>query len=287
MEQHEELTFNSYYSSVQSVQNTTTNGPGFYRPYDIAGNNNNEEWPSISGTGSYNGIYNTGGVGNRNATGNNYSTDYNVEAPSTWAHYPESAFSHYSHYSNVNFWPQLYFQQATYESHARESRYPLPQDSTFIDDNNGQVYELNGERTSSDSPEVASSPLPPLPSITFPTNVTSLPVQTNNPPYLPQYESQPQPQLPIRPIPQQATTDLTSFQCPACLRFCISAGGLKRHAKFCRASQTNLDNIFASLKRPEETAPSASLYCGPTNAHPINLSSSYGKFSISRLILHL
>lgn len=262
--ENEELAFNSYYPSTQNA--TSFNNPGFYRPYDTVSCNNNDEWQ----LGNSSNVFSVNGpVGNRNVFGNNPVSDL-VDMHSTWPHFSEPNYSHYSHYTNnANFWPQLYFPQNTYDCHAHDYRYPAPLKPAVEDSN--ESYDLDVEQISVDSPSISvSTPQ----SSTYPNELYSYPIQHNHQQSFPHISNDVQPQhpLPIRPIPQQAAKGDPTHQCPACYRFCVSAGGLKRHAKFCRASPTNLENIFASLKRPDQTesVPGTNFQ---GNADPVNLSS--------------
>lgn len=265
--ENEELAFTSYYSSAQNVAN---NNPGFYRPYDTVTSNNNEDWSFVNNGGGFGA---NAAIGNRNAFLNVAPPDFVPETPPAWPHFPETTYSHYSSNfgTNINFWPQLYLQQqVNYESHVHDYRYSQPPE-TAVEDSNGSVYELDIERSSVDSPSISTST--PQPS-TYPNDFLPFPVQQN---YLHSFPamSMPhdiQPQFPIRPIPQQAVKVDTSHQCPACFRYCASAGGLKRHAKFCRVSVDNLENIFTSLKRSDETESIPEILF-PVETHPVNLSS--------------
>lgn len=277
--EHEELAFNSYYSSVQNTANNNQQ-QGFYRPYDpISTSNNNDEWPLLNnGSGT---TFGAGVVGNRNNLfGNSVASDFvEPSQPQSWTHFSEPTY--YPHFANVNFWPHMYFQQtSSYESptaSVHDYRQSLPLDSA-IDDSNGSAYELDIERIPVDSPAISiSTPTPPPLGAQpmYPSDIFYHPtVQPSQQQITGVSNNVSQQQLPIRPIPQKSQQ--LTHQCSACYRYCVSAGGLKRHAKFCRASQSNLENIFASLKRPEQTesVPDAS---HQTEAHPINL--SYGKCS--------
>lgn len=185
-----------------------------------------------------------------------------TESTFHWHHLPDTAFPNYSHFSNVNWWNQFYYQQATYDVYTNHIPRPAAAapDSSF-DESNVSSYELEiGSPVSTSNPPSAPCVQPPL--ITpqeFPNESIPFPFASYQQFTQPANAySLPHQQLPIRPVPQQAGGGESIHRCNACLRFCASAGGLKRHAKFCRASQTNLTNIFASLKRKESKGAKAS-----------------------------
>ncbi|KAI9554526.1 hypothetical protein GHT06_019799 [Daphnia sinensis] len=278
--EHEELAFNSYYTSVHSA--TNNNNPGFYRAHDNGNsNNNNEEYPFVNG-GS--GVYSaSSSFGNRNVLPNcDAPTDLVETAPppaSAWPHFPEINYSHYSHFPNVNLWSQLYFQQNNNHSEPNVHDYrnlPPPYDTT-LNDSNRSTYELDIERSSVTSPTVNQHTTVPHPSA-YPNDLYAVP-QSHNHSFVPVPNESQQHQLPIRPIPQQASrvnpilnaTHNPTHMCPACDRCCISAGGLKRHLRFCGPARARTDKSL-SINGAEETdattfAPSF------VDSQPINLSS--------------
>ena len=262
--EHEELNFNSYYSSVQNV---THNNSGLYRPYQtVTINNNVDEWPFVNGGGS------AGEVGNRNALGNSVNfVETPPLPPPAWPHQS----TYYPHFTNVNFWPHLYFQQPNFQSHATH-QYSLPSVSAIDNSNGSSAYEIDIEGLSADDSHATPSTPVSVPQPTHQSDPIVSPSVQPSPQQIsgvPNVILQP-PQFPIRPIPQFQV----AHQCPACFRYCISAGGLKRHSKFCRASQSNLDDIFASLEQPKQRDEPATSTPIPADSGPINLS-TWGKYS--------
>lgn len=271
--ENEELALNSYYASSQNVTNNNSN---FYRPYDtaIGYNNNDESWSFFNA----NGVLNASSSVNRNMYINNNPTP-DFDTPPVWPQFVEPTYPQYSHFSNVNFWPQLYIPQvASYESHHHDyMRHPFSVDQG-VDNINESGYELDAGRLPVDTVPSAST-LIAQPSL-YPNEISNYPVQQQTQ----QSQSSPSasnnvdnvPQLPIRPIPQQAVKNADpAHQCKDCSRSCVSAGGLKRHAKFCRASPANLQTIFASLNRPTEekdSAPAVVDNSTSSNQYPVNLS---------------
>lgn len=271
--ENEELALNSYYASSQNVTNNNSN---FYRPYDtaIGYNNNDESWSFFNA----NGVLNASSSVNRNMYINNNPTP-DFDTPPVWPQFVEPTYPQYSHFSNVNFWPQLYIPQvASYESHHHDyMRHPFSVDQG-VDNINESGYELDAGRLPVDTVPSAST-LIAQPSL-YPNEISNYPVQQQSQ----QSQSFPStsnnvdnvPQLPIRPIPQQAVKNADpAHQCKDCSRSCVSAGGLKRHAKFCRASPANLQTIFASLNRPTEEKDSAPVVVDnstSSNQYPVNLS---------------
>lgn len=276
----EDLPFASYYTSAQSV--AVTNTAPLYRPYDIINTSNNDEWPISL---NYNHVF----AANVAA---NVMGGY-PESTFPWSHHaPETAYHNYHSYQHFpNWWNQYYYQQATYDVHYDPRQASVQADnvfdgtsaSSFGSENAAPVHPLT-------TPYVQASFAQPTTFTTDPASFLHPSCQqasytaNANPPALEQ-------QLPIRPVPQQAVAEPV-HQCKACLRCCSSAGGLKRHAKFCRASQSNVEGIYASFKEycprvPEanQVLPFAQNFLTETNAReeteatlPINLSSS-GLFS--------
>lgn len=167
--------------------------------------------------------------------------------------YPEQTFpwphlvpdyQNYSQFPNVNcWWSQFYYQQTTFDArgsfNSRQADYAWDESSiSSFDQGNGLPTNTPTSSNHYIPPPFAPPPAwvidsagAPFPNCQFSQNGNGLP--------LPQ-------QFPIRPVPQQASSEPV-YQCHDCLRFCSSAGGLKRHARYCRASETNLQNLFSSL----------------------------------------
>ena len=230
-----ELPFIPQYSSVHGV--TNANATSLYRPYENMNSINNDDWHN------YCNINTNPMLGNApNVAANAYP-----EQTLPWPHLvPE--YQNYPHFANVNcWWSQFYFQLQHTTLDARGS-------FNFRQTNNGcdesSISSQNQENEFSRNIPTTSNHYNPAPfalpltratdsaGITFPNQLnqnSNGPLQTH--------------QLPVRHFSQQANSELV-FQCHDCFRFCSSAGGLKRHAKFCRASKPNLQNIFSSLKQP-------------------------------------
>ena len=188
-----------------------------------------------------------------NTFGRNLYVDY--ENP----HWQISETAYYPHFPHSNVWPsQLYVHN--YDNY-HDYRYPMPElAGPVVEDNTQAVssygFELeNATDNNNLAPAVDNSNL----------NLNSYQPTTFNPTV-------------VSDGPKPVTDSLEStYQCDLCYHFCVSAGGLKRHAKFCRASSSNLETIFASLRRPNPPSVASSVPppCAILpDSLPINLTSS-------------
>jgi len=215
-----------------------------------------------------------------------YTADYEglpylqmPEPPAATGFYP-----HFAH-ANANVWPQVYGVPTPYDGyHDTTHRYQQLADP-LMDDNAIPSYPgFETEESTNPSISVALPPFnynqqaygshpvedkfKPMSATTMPNTPTPTPTPTSTPnPMSTKYCS-------------DAATESAAFRCDLCFRYCVSAGDLKRCAKFCRASPTNLENIYGSLKRPTnaptELQPEVIL-------RPINLTSSFGKLKIQKV----
>ena len=256
---------------MQNVANN--NVQPYYRPYDIAGPT--EDWPYLNN-----------GFNQRSA--NFYTADYEglpylqmPEPPAATGFYP-----HFAH-ANANVWPQVYGVPTPYDGyHDTTHRYQQLADP-LMDDNAIPSYP-GFETEESINPSISET-LPtfnynqqvygshsvedkfnPMSAITMPITPTPTPTPTSTP----------------NPMSTKNCSDTAmesaAFRCDLCFRYCVSAGGLKRHAKFCRASPTNLENIYGSLKRPTDVPTELP---PEVNIQPINLTSSFGKLETQKVFI--
>jgi hypothetical protein len=205
--------------------------------------------------------------------------DFN-ETTSAWPHFPDLSYSHHSNFDNANYWPQLFQHNSNIsEPNVHNLRHPSPPSNDPLlfclseDDSSGSMYEIDVERSQSTSPEVIQAThIPP----TY-TSDLFLSQQNYQQPASVSNDSHQKRQLPIRPIPLQASvvhpTQNYPFMCPECGHYCCSSGGLKRHLKFCHVVRAKLKNKN-NANHAERTEESESTFRYPyhVDSRPLNLS---------------
>ena len=230
--ENDSLPISSYYP----MQNVSSQN-AYYRQYETC----NDDWTAFSSNAfssnaftssafpgnaypgnAFPGNAFSGSAFNRNL----YASDYENSQ-----HWQISESAYYPHFSNANMWPPLYVHN--YDNY-HEYRYPLPDLAPAPVSDDGAISCYDFELNNCSHPAAAGPPAEQT--LSYFGSVAPA-VGGGGPKPLPQGGGSP----PIDPLESM-------FQCHLCFRPCASAGGLKRHAKFCRASSTNLENIFASLK---------------------------------------
>ena len=286
--ENEDFPINSYYP-MQNVANNP-----YYRPYDTTA----EEWAystnangvfagsiaagmnNLGGTAGIGGITGIGGIGALGGIGSGYNrnlySDY--ENAAHWQLSESAAL--YQHLSNSNMWGPMYAAH-NYDNY-HDYRFPvLPE--PIVDESNVPSYDFNVDNVPGSEPSVSNNNNSCSNGGSHPVEqgvgAPSFNVAMAYTPIL--VPSDPGRQL-VNPSGRQDAT----FQCDLCLRYCVSAGGLKRHSKFCRASEANLETIFASLKRSNSDADNNTSssdddrHDDGNSMQPINLT-AYGKSMFS------
>jgi hypothetical protein len=276
--EQEEFPFTSYYSSIHN-NSMSNNNQNLYRPYDIENTQSSKISEVANGVGVVHSS--AGSLGNRNVLENSsYAfADFN-ETTSAWPHFPDLSYSHHSNFDNANYWPQLFQHNSNIsEPNVHNLRHPSPPSNDPLlfclseDDSSGSMYEIDVERSQSTSPEVIQAThIPP----TY-TSDLFLSQQNYQQPASVSNDSHQKRQLPIRPIPLQASvvhpTQNYPFICPECGHYCCSSGGLKRHLKFCHVVRAKLKNKN-NANHAERTEESESTFRYPyhVDSRPLNLS---------------
>ncbi len=252
----------------------SNNNQNLHRPYDIESTQSSKICDVPNGVGV---VHSAGSLGNRNVLGNSsYAfADFN-ENTSAWPHFPDTSYSRHSHFDNANYWHQLFQHNNNIsEPNVHNLRHPLPPSDPLLsclseDDSSGSMYEIDVERSQTTSPEVIqATPIPP----TFSSDLFLSQQNYQQPFASVSNDTHQQHQLPIRPIPQQASVVQNyPFVCPECGRYCSSSGGLKRHLEFCHVVRAKLKNKNANHAERTEESESTFHYPYHVDLGPLNLS---------------